>query len=139
MYVCVRRTLFCPVFHGVRPVPSTTSTGHFFPVSSYRPLLVRVRVRGSYVVLPSFAWRASGSVHDGCRALFSRFPVQAVHGSVYVCVPRTWFCPVLHVARPVTCTTGVGHFFSRLPVQAVQGSGKAYVYVCVPRTWFCPV
>src|SRR6266516_763578 len=90
LYVCVRRTLFCPVFHGVRPVPSTSSTGHFFPVSSYRPLLVRVRVRGSYFVLPSFAWRAPSSGNDRRRPLFSRFPVQADHGSVYVCVPRTW-------------------------------------------------
>src|SRR6266536_3310654 len=153
MYVCVRRTLFCPVFHGVRPVPSTTSTGHFFPVSSYRPLLVRVRVRGSYVVLPSFAcrassyvhdgrrplffptprtgcsrvrvgicvrvcalyvvlpsfpWRASGSVHGGRRPLFPRVPVQAIHGavyeSVYVCLPHTWLCPILHGARPVPST-----------------------------------
>src|SRR5215216_3046267 len=113
-----------------------TSTGHFFPVSSYRPLLVRVRVRGSYVV---FAWRASGSVHDGWRALFSRVPVQAVHGSVYVCVPRTRFCPVLRGARPVPCTTGVGHFFSCVPVQAVHGAVYESVYVCLPHTWLCPI
>ena len=31
-------------------------------------------------VLPSFPWRASTSVHDGRRALFSRVHVQPVHG-----------------------------------------------------------
>ena len=87
---------------------------------------VRVRVCASYVFLPSFPWRASGSVHDGRRPLFSRVHVPPVHGSVYVCVPRTWFCPVFHGARPVPSTTGVGHFFSRVHVQPVHGS----VYVC---------
>src|SRR3982751_5914971 len=96
------------------------ANGPFFPDLSY-PFLVRVRVCASYVVLPRFSWRASGSVHDGWRALFSRVPVQAVHGSVYVCVPRTRFCPVLRGARPVPCTTGVGHFFSRVPVSPVMG------------------
>jgi len=72
---------------------------------------VRVRVCASYVFLPSFPWRASGSVHDGRRPLFSRVHVPPVHGSVYVCVPRTWFCPVFHGARPVPSTTGVGQFF----------------------------
>src|SRR3954470_23686078 len=112
---------------------------------------VRVRVCASYVVLPSFPWRASRSVHDGCRpffpvstyspftgpctcvcvvhgfaqfsiarvtfrprrpsAVFSRVHVQPVHGSVYVRVRRTWFCPVLHGARHVPSTTSVGRFF----------------------------
>ena len=34
----------------------------------------------TYMVLPSFPWRASTSVHDGRRALFSRVHVQPVHG-----------------------------------------------------------
>src|SRR3954463_11173 len=112
---------------------------------------VRVRVCASYVVLPSFPWRASRSVHDGCRpffpvstyspftgpctcvcvvhgfaqfsmarvtfrprrpsAVFSRVHVQPVHGSVYVRVRRTWFCPVFHGARHVPSTTAVGRFF----------------------------
>src|SRR6266536_197730 len=80
----------------------------FFPVSPYRPLWVRVRVGDMYVVLPSFPWRASGSVHGGRRPLFPRVPVQAIHGavyeSVYVCLPHTWLCPILHGARPVPST-----------------------------------
>ena len=85
---------------------------------------VRVRVCASYVFLPSFPWRASGSVHDGRRPLFSRVHVPPVHGSVYVCVPRTWFCPVFHGARPLPSTTGVGHFFPVSPCTSL----------C---TWFC--
>src|SRR5918994_571263 len=58
--------------------------GPFFP----GPLIpVHGSVYGSvyatcatYVVLPSFPWRASTSVHDGRRALFSRVHVQPVHG-----------------------------------------------------------
>src|SRR5215216_5034976 len=89
-----------------------TSTGHFFPVSSYRPLLVRVRVRGSYVV---FAWRASSSVHDGRRPLFFPCPRIARYGSVYALVTCTLFCPVSHGARPVPSTAVVGHFFPVSP------------------------
>src|SRR6266480_1999402 len=162
MYVCVRRTLFCPVLRGARPVPGTTGVGHFFPVFPYRPitgpctcagpvrgfaqfcmsrvqlrarrasatffpdspyrmfkgpcrhmctcvclvrgfaqfcmarvqfrprrssatfspcprtghsrsrLRVRVRVFASYVALPNFAWRASGSVHTSFVPFFAR-------------------------------------------------------------------
>ena len=169
VYVCVPRTWFCPVFHGARPVPSTTGVGHFFPVSTYSPFTgpcngpctcvcvvrgfaqfsmtrvrfrprrasatffpcprtarsrVRVRLCASYVFLPSFPWRASGSVHDGRRPFFPRVHVQPVHGSVYVCVPRTWFCPVFHGAHPLPSTTGVGHFFPVSPCTSL----------C---TWFC--
>src|SRR4051812_36599421 len=37
--------------------------------------------------------------------------VQPVHGSVYVRVPCTWFCPVFHAARHVSSMTAVGRFF----------------------------
>jgi hypothetical protein len=39
--------------------------------------------------------------------IFFRVPVFL---PVYESVPRTWFCPVLHGARPVSSTAGVGHF-----------------------------
>ena len=74
VYASVARRWFWPVFHGAPPVSSTTGVGHFFPVSTYRPFWVRVRVRvrvgGSSVVLASFPWRASSSVPDGRRAFF---------------------------------------------------------------------
>jgi len=74
VYASVPRRWFWPVFHGTRPVTSRTGVGHFFPVSTYRPFWVRVRVRvrvgASSVVLPTFPWRASSSVHDGRRAFF---------------------------------------------------------------------
>ena len=92
---------------------------------------VRVRVCASYVFLPSFPWRASGSVHDGRRPLFSRVHVPPVHGSVYVCVPRTWFCPVFHGAHPLPSTTGVGHFFPVSPYSPFTGPCTS---LC---TWFC--
>src|SRR6266536_86885 len=80
----------------------------FFPFSRTGRSRVRVRVGDMYVVLPSFPWRASGSVHGGRRPLFPRVPVQAIHGavyeSVYVCLPHTWLCPILHGARPVPST-----------------------------------
>ena len=69
----------------------------------------------TYVVLPSFPWRASTSVHDGRPPVFSRVHVHPVHGP---CkgpstrrVPRTWFCPVFHGPRQLPSTTAVGHFF----------------------------
>ena len=93
---------------------------------------VRVRVCASYVFLPSFPWRASGSVHDGRRPLFSRVHVPPVHGSVYVCVPRTWFCPVFHGARPVPSTTGVGHFF---PVSTYRPFTGPCTSVCLVRVF----
>src|SRR6266566_1356484 len=149
---CMRRW-FWPVFHGARPAPATTGVGHFFPVSTYRPFWVRVRVGGSSVVLACFPWRASSSVQHGRRALFFPCPrtgrsgsvyasvarrglfslarVQfrprrasgtffpcprtarsgSVYGSVYASVPRRWFCPVYHGARPVPSSTDVGYFF----------------------------
>src|SRR5213079_1878134 len=80
---------------------------------------VRVRVGASSVVLPSFPWRASSSVHDGRRALFFPCPRTtrsgSVYGSVYASVPRRWFWPVFDGARPVPSTTGVGHFFPVSP------------------------
>src|SRR6266536_2594807 len=83
-------------------------TGTFFPCPRTGRSRVRVRVGAMYVVLPSFPWRASGSVHGGRRPLFPRVPVQAIHGavyeSVYVCLPHTWLCPILHGARPVPST-----------------------------------
>ena len=108
--VCVVRvfaqfSMACVRFRPRRASPT------FFPCPRTARSRVRVRVCASYVVLPSFPWRASGSVHDGRRPLFSRVHVPPVHGSVYVCVPRTCFCPVFHGARPVPSTTGVGHFF----------------------------
>src|SRR4051812_36599419 len=35
----------------------------------------------------------------------------SVQGSVYVRVPRTWFCPVFHGARHVSSMTAVGRYF----------------------------
>ena len=125
----VPRRWFCPVFHGARPVSSPTGVGHFFPVYPSYTFLARVLVRGrvgaSSVVLPSFPWRASSFVPDGRRALF--FPCTRptrfwpVYSSVPASVPRRWFCPVFHGARPVSSPTGVGHFFSRVPVLHVFG------------------
>src|SRR3990170_1352122 len=71
VYAYVPSTWFCPVFHGARPVPSTTAVGHFFTCTRSR---VRVRVRASSVLLPSFPWRASSSVHDGRRPVFHVYP-----------------------------------------------------------------
>src|SRR6266566_3561331 len=65
---CTRRW-FWPVFHGARPAPSTTGVGHFFPVSTYRPFWVRVRVGGSSVVLACFSSRVSSSVPHGRQAV----------------------------------------------------------------------
>src|SRR3954471_15661586 len=105
VYVRVRRTWFCPVFQGARHVPSTTGVGRFFHVSTYSPFtgpckgpctcvcLVRGFAQFSMARVPFRPRRAS--------AVFSRVHVQPVHGSVYVRVPRTWFCPVLHGARHV--------------------------------------
>jgi hypothetical protein len=52
------------------------------------------------------------------RASGTFFPcprVLPVYDSVYEWVPRTWFCPVFHGARPVSSPTGVGHFFPVSP------------------------
>src|SRR4051812_7868913 len=74
VYVRVPRTWFCPVFHGARHVSSMTAVGRFFPCPRTARSRVRVRVRvrpcASYVVLPSFPWRASRFVHDGRRPFF---------------------------------------------------------------------
>src|SRR4051812_13051428 len=82
----VPRTWFCPVFHGARHVSSMTAVGRFFPCPHIARSRVRVRVRvracASYMVLPTFPWRASRSVHDGRRPFFPRVHVQPVHGSV---------------------------------------------------------
>src|SRR3954468_8977010 len=135
---------------------------------------VRARVCASYVVLPSFPWRASRSVHDGRRpffpvstyspftgpctcvcvvhgfaqfsmgrvtfrprrasAVFSRVHVQPVHGSVYVRVRRTWFCPVFHGARHVPSTTGVGRFFHVSTYSPFKGPCKGpCTSVCLVR------
>jgi hypothetical protein len=82
VYEWVPRTWFCPVFHGTRPVSSPTGVGHFFPCTRF---FARVRVGASYMVLPSFAWRASSFVHGGSRALCyrvlcSRVPVLNAFG-----------------------------------------------------------
>src|SRR4051812_43098541 len=115
VYVRVLRTWFCPVFQGARHVPSTTGVGRFFHVSTYIPFtgpfkgpctcvcLVRGFAQFSMARVPFRPRRAS--------AVFSRVHVQPVHGSVYVRVRRTWFCPVFHGARHVPSTTGVGRFF----------------------------
>src|SRR4051812_26888741 len=54
-----------------------TAVGRFFPCPRTARSRVRVRVRvrpcASYVVLPSFPWRASRFVHDGRRPHFSLY------------------------------------------------------------------
>ena len=82
VYVCVPRTWFCPVFHGARPVPSTTGVGHFFPVSTYSPFTGPCMCVPRTWFCPGFHVRTSRSVHDGGRPLFPRVHVQPVHGSV---------------------------------------------------------
>src|SRR6266536_2887109 len=109
VYAYVAPMLFCPVLHGARPVPSTTGVGHFFPVFPYRPITgpctcacpVRGFAQFCMSRVPLRARRASAT-------FFPDVSVQAVHGavyaSVYVCLPHTWFCPILHGARPVPST-----------------------------------
>src|SRR3989337_2716007 len=45
VYEYVPSTWFCLVFHGARPVPSTTAVGHFFTCTRSTRSGVRVRVR----------------------------------------------------------------------------------------------
>src|SRR3954463_5646210 len=103
VYVRVPRTWFCPVFHGARHVSSTTAVGRFFPCPRTARSRVRVRVRvracASYMVLPTFPWRVSRSVHDGRRPFFPTSTYIPFTG------PCTWFFLVLHGARPVPSTT----------------------------------
>src|SRR3954465_12491716 len=113
VYVCVPRTWFCPVFHGARPVPSTTGVGRFFPCPRTARSRVRVRVCASYMVLPSFPWRASRSVHDGRRPFFpvstySPFTgpctcVCVVHGFDQFSMARVTFRPRRASAVFFTC------------------------------------
>src|SRR3954463_4661631 len=109
--VRVPRTWFCPVFHGARHVSSMTAVGRFFPCPRTARSRVRVRVRvracASYVVLPSFPWRASRFVHDGRRPFFpvstySPFTgpckgpctcVCLVHGFAHFSMARVTFRP----------------------------------------------
>src|SRR3954463_16566644 len=121
VYVRVPRTWFCPVFHGARHVSSTTAVGRFFPCPRTARSLVRVRVRvrpcASYVVLPSFPWRASCFVHDGRRPFFplstySPFTcpckgpctcVCLVHGFAHFSMARVTFRPRRASAVFSTC------------------------------------
>src|SRR3954467_8648979 len=113
VYVRVRRTWFCPVFQGARHVPSTTGVGRFFPCPSTARSRVRVRACASYMVLPSFPWRASRSVHDGRRPFFpvstySPFTgpctcVCVVHGFAQFSMARVTFRPRRASAVFFTC------------------------------------
>jgi hypothetical protein len=142
-------TVFCHSLASFGPVSMRMDRFFTDPSSTFfARVLVRVRIGASYMVLPSFPWRAPSFVPDGRRVLFPRVPVFCpctrpctsgclVHGfarfsmaraqfrprrasgiffrvpvflPVYESVPRTWFCPVLHGARPVSSTAGVGHF-----------------------------
>src|SRR4051812_18618742 len=113
VYVCVPRTWFCPVFHVARPVPSTTGVGRFFPCPRTARSRVRVRACASYVVLPSFPWRASRSVHDGRRPFFSVSTyspftgpctcVCVVHGFAQFSMGRVTFRPRRASAVFFTC------------------------------------
>src|SRR3954465_861025 len=51
--------------------------GPFFSRTSRTRSRVRVRACASYVVLPSFPWRASRFVHDGRRPFFFTYPRTA--------------------------------------------------------------
>src|SRR3954462_9343916 len=131
---------FCPVFHGARHVSSMTAVGRFFPCPRTARSRVRVRVRvracASYVVLPSFPWRASRFVHDGHRPFFpvstySPFTgpckgpctcVCLVHGFAHFSMARVTFRP----RRPSAV-------FSRVHVHPVHGS----VYVVFPSFAWC--
>ena len=129
VYASVPRRWFYPVFHGARPVPSTTGVGYFFsrvPVPPglgpcTGPCTRRWLVGGfglfSMARLQFRPRRASGTFFPCPRTARS----GSVYGSVYASVPRRWFCPVFHGARPVPSTTGVGHFFSRVHVPPVLG------------------
>src|SRR4051812_35273856 len=81
VYVRVPRTWFCPVFHGARHVSSTTAVGRFFPCPRRSQERGggkdRVHACASYMVLPTFPWRASRFVHDGRRPFFSMCPITA--------------------------------------------------------------
>src|SRR3954465_5685454 len=98
-----------------------TAVGRFFPCPRTARSLVRVRVRvrpcASYVVLPSFPWRASCFVHDGRRPFFpvstySPFPgpckgpcccVCLVHGFAHFSMARVTFRPRRASAVFPTC------------------------------------
>src|SRR4051812_36603823 len=93
-----------------------TAVGRFFPCprTARSRVCVRVRVRAcaSYVVLPSFPWRASRFVHDGRRPFFpvstySLFTgpckgpctcVCLVHGFAHFSMARVTFAPPLRRA-----------------------------------------
>src|SRR3954462_8518775 len=136
VYVRVPRTWFCPVFHGARHVSSMTAVGRFYPCPRTARSRVRVRVRvrvcASYVVLPSFPWRASRFVHDGRRPFFpvstySPFTgpctcVCLVHGFAHFSMARVTFRPRRSSA-----------VFSHVHVQPVHGS----VYVVFPSFAWC--
>ena len=64
-----------------------------------------------YVVLPSFPWHASTSVHDGRRPFFPVTPYSPFTGPCTLGVPRTWLCPVFHGARPLLSTMAIGNSF----------------------------
>src|SRR4051812_41922928 len=127
--VRVPRTWFCPVFHGARHVSSMTAVGRFFtcPRTARSRVRVRVRVRpcASYVVLPSFPWRASRFVHDGRRPFF---PVSTYSPFTGPCKgPCTSVCLVLgfaqfSMARVTFRPRRALPVFSRVHVQPVHGS-----------------
>src|SRR4051812_49807799 len=83
----------------------------FFHVSTYSPFMGPCTcvclVRG----FAQFSMSRVPCRPRGASAVFSRVHVQPVHGSVYVRVRRTWFCPVFHGARHVPSTTRVGRVF----------------------------
>src|SRR4051812_46873872 len=123
-----------------------TAVGRFFPCPRTARSLVRVRVRvrpcASYVVLPSFPWRASRFVHDGRRPFF---PVSTYSPFTGPCKgPCTSVCLVrgfaqFSMARVTFRPRRPSAVFSRVHVQPVHWSVLCPVYRPSPRSWFCPV
>ncbi len=73
------------------------------------------------------------------------FPFPHVHVFWPVCpyvhpsMPRTWFSPVFHGARPVLCNTAVVPRSFPFPQVHVFCHVCPYVNPSMPRTWFSPV
>ena len=108
VYVRVPRTLFCPVFHGARPVPSTTAVGRFLPLSTCSPFKTPCKGPCTFVCLVlGFAQFSMARVPFRPRwvsAIF--FPVSTYSPFTGPCKGLcTWFCLVFHGARPVPSTT----------------------------------
>src|SRR4051812_18583296 len=116
VYVRVRRTWFCPVFPVAPRSLSTAGVRFFFPCPRTARSRVRVRACASYMVLPSFPWRASRSVHDGRRPFF----------------PVSTYSPF---TGPCTCVCVVHGFaqFSMARV-TVRPRRTAAVFFTCPRT-----